>query len=79
MLRWATELGRVDISHEVALLSQYQAFPREGYLKQLLNIFGYLKQCPKLTIQMDPDLPNIDYEAFNMEHDDLMEHNCAAE
>ena len=74
MLRWATELGRVDILHEVALLSQYQVSPREGYLEQLLNRFGYLKEHPKLTIHMGPDLPNIDYEVFNMEHDGFMEY-----
>ena len=28
MLRWATELGQVDMLHEVCLLSQYQASPR---------------------------------------------------
>ena len=32
VLRWATEIGRVDILLEVSLLSQYQANPREGHL-----------------------------------------------
>lgn len=27
MLRWATELGRVDILQEISILSQYQASP----------------------------------------------------
>jgi hypothetical protein len=31
MLRWATEIGQVDILHEVSILSQYQASPREGH------------------------------------------------
>ena len=31
-LRWATEIGRVDISHEVSILSQYQTSPREGHM-----------------------------------------------
>ena len=38
MLRWATELGRVDVLHEVALLSQYQAAPRQGYIDQVFHI-----------------------------------------
>ena len=79
MLRWATELGRVDILHEVYILSQYQASPIEGHLEQLLNIFGYLKQSPKLTIHMDPDIPNIDYKAFNMKHHGFIEHYRDAE
>ena len=44
ILRWATELGRADILHEVSILSQYQVSPRQGYLHQLLHIFGYLKK-----------------------------------
>ena len=38
VLRWATEIGRVDILLEVSLLSQYQAIPREGHLEQLLHM-----------------------------------------
>jgi len=52
-LRWATEIGRVDILHEVSLLSQYQANPREGHLEQLLHIFAYLKKKPKITLYFD--------------------------
>ncbi|KAI2502896.1 Reverse transcriptase (RNA-dependent DNA polymerase) [Fragilaria crotonensis] len=36
VLRWATEIGRVDILLEVSLLSQYQASPREGHMDQVL-------------------------------------------
>ena len=31
-LRWAIEIGRVDILLEVSLLSQHIALPREGHL-----------------------------------------------
>ena len=57
VLRWATEIGRVDILLEVALLSQYQANPREGHLEQLLHIFAFLKKNPKFTIYLSPELP----------------------
>jgi hypothetical protein len=30
ILRWAIELGRIDILTEVSLLSQYQADPERG-------------------------------------------------
>ena len=43
MLRWMCELGRVDVLHEAALLSQYMASPRDGHLQQALNIFKYIK------------------------------------
>ena len=39
-LRWAVELGRVDILLEVALMLNPLAFPREGHLEQVLNIMG---------------------------------------
>ena len=59
-LRQATEIGRIDILHEVALLSQYQASPRRGHLEQLLHVFAYLDKKPKVTLYIDPTLPKID-------------------
>lgn len=64
ILRWASEISRVDILHEISLLSSYQAAPREGHLKQLLHIFAFLKKHPKLTIYFDPRLPNLDPNSF---------------
>lgn len=43
ILRWTCELGRLDILHEVSILSQYLAQPRIGHLQQAFNIFYYLK------------------------------------
>ena len=54
ILRWATEMGRVDILYELSVLSSYQAAPRQGHLDQVLHIFGYLKHKPKLTLYLDP-------------------------
>jgi hypothetical protein len=42
VLRWAVELGRIDIHVYVALLSSYLAQPRIGHLQQVLHIFAYL-------------------------------------
>ena len=64
-LRWAIEIGRVDILHEVSLLSAYQAAPRRGHLEQLLHIFAYLKRKPKLTLYFDPQEPKIDGNTFD--------------
>ena len=43
VLRWAVELGRIDIATEVSILSSYCAAPRKGHLAALFHIFGYLK------------------------------------
>lgn len=68
VLRWACEIGRLDILLEVALLSAYLASPREGHLEAALHIFGYLKHHPKRRIAFDPEHPNIDERRF-VRHD----------
>ena len=66
MLRWAIELGRLDIHLEVSLLSQYQASPRLGHLDSLYHIFAYLKGHPNMgRIAYDPKHPRVDYSVFN--------------
>ena len=73
VLRWATEIGRVDILLEVSLLSQYSASPREGHLEQLLCIFAYLRMHPKLTLYLSPQLPLMDFGEFQTNKDDFRE------
>ena len=79
MLRWATELGWVDVLHEVSLLSQYQASPREGHMMELLHIFAYLNKRPKLTLYMDPSPPNINYSIFQTDPGEFKEYYRDAE
>ena len=74
MLRWATEIGRVDVLLETSLLSQHQAYPREGHMVQALHIFAYLKKKPKLTLYYDPVLPRMDYHNFRTKREDFLEH-----
>jgi hypothetical protein len=38
ILRWAIELGRVDIMVEVSMFSTYLAMPRVGHLEQAIHI-----------------------------------------
>ena len=68
MLRWAVELGRVDILLETSLMSTYLAMPREGHLQQIYRIFGYLKLHPKRKIAFDPKHPKISERMF-VQHD----------
>jgi hypothetical protein len=66
ILRWAVELGRVDIFQEVAVMSQYQANPREGHLEALYHIFAYMKAHKDWgKIAYDSKDPNIDESVFN--------------
>lgn len=64
VLRWAIELGRVDILLEVSLLSSHLAMPRVGHLQQVYHIFGYLKASPRRRLFFDPDHPKISETRF---------------
>ena len=63
-LRWAVEIGRVDILLEVSVMSKYLAMPREGHLEQVLHIMGYVKCHKKLRLMFDSSEPGIDERWF---------------
>ena len=42
----------------------YQASYQKGHLEQLVYIFCYLKNKPKLTLYFNPQHPNIDPNTF---------------
>ncbi len=67
-LRWAVELGRVDILLETAIMSQYLAMPREGHLEQALHIVGYLSSHKKLRIMFDGKYPKV-HESWFKKYD----------
>ena len=54
MLRWAAELGRVDILLETAMLSTYMALPQKRHMEQVYHVFGYLKTHSKRRLFFDP-------------------------
>ena len=64
VLRWAVELGRVDILLEASLMSTHMAMPREGHLQQLYRMFGYLKLYPKRKLAFDFQHPVISEKIF---------------
>ena len=63
-LLWEIEIGRVDILHEVYVISSYQAAHRGGHLQQILYIFAFLKNNPELTLYFDPNLAIINPTSF---------------
>jgi hypothetical protein len=64
ILRWAVELGRVDILLETSLMSTYLAMPRSGHLEHVYRIFGFLKLYPKRKLAFDPQHPKISERMF---------------
>ena len=66
VLRWIVELGRIDINYEVAVLSQYLAYPRKGHLYQALHMFKYLETHHESFLRFDPTYLDLD-EPMNLE------------
>lgn len=58
VLRWAIELGRIDIHIFVAYMLRYLASPRRGHLKQVYHIFAYLKHYERSKMVYDPKMCN---------------------
>jgi Reverse transcriptase (RNA-dependent DNA polymerase) len=66
ILRWACELGRVDILVDVAKLSRFLAAPREGHLQQVFHIFAYLKRYNHSSMVFDDTIPVHNADLFKV-------------
>ena len=55
VLRWAVELGRIDICAEVSIMSAFNAAPREGHLAAVMHIFAWMKCHSRSKVVLDPD------------------------
>ena len=64
VLRWAIELGRIDIVTEVSMLASQMALLREGHLFAILRIFSYLKKHANSRLPFDATYPEIDHNQF---------------
>ena len=61
---WIITLGRFDIAYATNTMARYGMAPREGHLKALKQIFGYLRNRPNGQILIDINDPPIRKEAF---------------
>ena len=50
---WAVTLGRYDIMYATISMARYGCAPREGHMKAILRVFGYLQAYHKGKIIMD--------------------------
>ncbi|MGH7954981.1 MAG: hypothetical protein ACREOZ_03385, partial [Gloeomargaritales cyanobacterium] len=64
VLRWAVELGRIDIHIDIAMLSSFLVQPRTGHLNQVFHIFAYLKSHKRSTMIFDDTRANIAESKF---------------
>jgi hypothetical protein len=79
VLRWAIELGRIDIYTEVSLMSQQLALPQIRHLTVIYHIFAYLKKHDsRITfdstdpIPVTPTVVQLDWSSFYQDaHEEL--------
>ena len=60
VLRWAVELGRINICTEVSMLASYTAAPRIGHFNAMLHIFAFLHHHPRSKLVLDDGYPVIE-------------------
>jgi len=68
VLRWANELGRIDIMTEVSCLSQHLRAPRVNHLEAVYKIYHYMRKNMKYNVGrlgFDPTLQEIDDRLFD--------------
>ena len=63
-LRWAIELGRIDILHEVSIMSSHLTMPHEDHLEQIYYLLGYLKVHKEMRICFDGMYSRVDERQF---------------
>jgi hypothetical protein len=44
ILRWAIELGRIDLAHFGSTMAKFSVAPREGHLTAVVRGFAYVKK-----------------------------------
>jgi hypothetical protein len=64
VLRWAVELGRIDINFGVSCLARHLVMPRAGHLQATLHMFAFLKKHKRCTLVFDETVPDIDERRF---------------
>eukprot|EP00957_Ditylum_brightwellii_P000573 44467-Ditylum_brightwellii.AAC.1 len=65
ILRWAVELGRIDIATEVSVMLQHNAAPHAGHLEAVYGIFYCLSKHDMSQIPFDGKLSEVDERAFH--------------
>jgi hypothetical protein len=72
MLYWTVSIGHLDICYAVSSMSRFCLSPREGHLRRVFRIFGYLKKYPNKAIgivDIDPIINRNELEEFHNSYD----------
>ena len=58
IMRWAVELGRIDLAHVSGVLACFSDTPREGHLVAVLQTFAYTKRHKESKLIFNPIMRN---------------------
>ena len=61
---WIVILGRFDVMFATVTMARFSQVPREGHLKAMLRVFGYLKGYARGRIEVDTSVPRIQGEVI---------------
>jgi len=56
-LNWVVTLGRIDVMFAAVTMARDNQSPREGHMKVMFRIFGYLKNHAKASLKMNFSYP----------------------
>ena len=62
--QWVIQLGRFDVATHVMTLSSFRAAPRQGHLKRIKRVIGYLSKFRHSAIRIrteEPDLSDVEF------------------
>jgi hypothetical protein len=60
VLRWAVELGKINVTAEASMMASYSAAPRIGHFNALMHMFAYLLHHPRSRLVFDDSYVEID-------------------
>ena len=64
IIRCIVELGRIDITCEVLMISSHLELSCKGNLKEVLHVFVYFKNKMNSELVFDPTIPEIGMDSF---------------
>jgi len=73
VIRWAEELGRVDICTEVSVMAAHCAMPRKGHLDAVWHMFAYLKRHDKSKMVFDSSSPTFSVKTNKLPRPDWLD------
>ena len=57
-LNWLVTLGRYDVHYTAATMARYGMTPREGHMRAMSRVFGYINSYAKMSVTYDTDIPD---------------------